>query len=378
MQNAIVTVADSTYLPAACCTLLSCVGDGEAEAREKLFLLACDVSAEDAENASSFFKTRGVAVEIVAVGANRLRPFRIDGYVSAATYSKLILPDFFDDRWDKLLYLDADTKITVRLQTLLEANLHGRPVGAVHDYLQYMIYGIGDSRRRLGLRADAPYFNGGVLCFDWRATIASGLLQRAQTFATENAHLCISHDQDALNKAFEGAWTPLDPRWNFMTVAVPDDVLRLDYPARFRPYIAHFAGQVKPWMANFPERFEHHRAWYRDVLRDSPWPHFAAPANVQPGETPVTSDADRLKGRFLAQRRRLRAAFERLPLSKARAAQRLRKPAARKFPAAEESEGGEANPELACLFDLMVAEAASSEKRDAHLGEFLAGKAHRP
>jgi lipopolysaccharide biosynthesis glycosyltransferase len=361
MRNAIVTVADSRYLPAACCTLLSCVGDGEADAQEKLFLLACDVSAEDEENASSFFQNRGAAVEIVAIGANRLQPFRIDGHVSAATYSKLILPDFFDDRWDRLLYLDADTRIMVRLQTLLEANLHGRPVGAVHDYLQYMIYGIGDTRKRLDLRADAPYFNGGVLCFDWRAAIASGRLQRALTFATESAHLCVSHDQDALNKAFEGAWTPLDPRWNFMTVAVPDDVLRLDYPVRLRPYIAHFAGQVKPWMANFPECFEYHRTWYRDLLRDSPWPNFAASANAPSSETPAASGTDRLKEWFLVQRGRFRAAFERLPPEEVAAAQRPRSAVARKCPPAGTCEDGEANPELEHLLDLMVAEAGSSD-----------------
>jgi lipopolysaccharide biosynthesis glycosyltransferase len=371
MQNAIVTVADSKYLPAACCALLSCVADGEVEAGARMFLLGCDVSTGEAEKVRSVLKKWGASVEIVAIDASRFEPFRIDGYVSAATYSKLILLDFFDDRWDRLLYVDADTRIMVRLQTLLETNLHGRPVGAVHDYLQYMIYGIGDSRRRLALRADAPYFNGGVLCFDWRATIASGLLQRAQTFATDSAYLCMSHDQDALNKAFEGAWTPLDPRWNFMTVAVPDEVLRLDYPARLRPYIAHFAGQVKPWMANFPERFEHHRAWYRDSLRDSPWPHFAAP-----GETPKTSGADRLKGWFSAQRGRFKAVGRFSP-AEAAAVQRPRNAAALKFPPPEASENREANPELEHLLDLMVAEAASSDKRDAHLGEFLADTANR-
>jgi lipopolysaccharide biosynthesis glycosyltransferase len=361
MRNAIVTVADSKYLPAACCAILSCVGDGEAETRARFFLLACDVAARDAEKARSFLTSRGASTEIVVIGADRLQPFRIDGYVSAATYSRLLLPEFFDDRWDRLLYLDADTRIVVRLQTLLDASLYGQPVGAVHDYLQYMIFGIGGSRKRLALRSDAPYFNAGVVCFDWRATIRSGLLQRARSFAIESARLCSFHDQDALNKAFEGAWTPLDPRWNFMTVAVPEDVLRLDYPARLRPYIAHFAGPVKPWMANFPERYEPHRTWYRNMLRDSPWPHFAAPANSPLGETPATPAAERLKGWLFAQRGRLRAAFERLSPAEATAARRLQNAAPRK-----PAEDGEANPELEHLLDLMVAEAAGPDMRDAN------------
>jgi lipopolysaccharide biosynthesis glycosyltransferase len=362
MQNAIVTAVDSKYLPAACCTLLSCAGDGETEAEKKFFLLACDVSTGDVEKAHRFLKSRDASVEIIVIGADRFQPFRVDGYVSAATYSRLLLPEFFDDRWDRLLYVDADTRIMVRLQTLLDTSLHGRPVGAVHDYLRYLIYGMGDSRKRLALRSEAPYFNAGVICFNWRATIASGLLRRAKSFAIENAHLCVSHDQDALNKAFEGAWAPLDPRWNFMTVAVPDDVLRLDYPARLRPYIAHFAGPVKPWMANFPVRYEHHRAWYRDLLRDSPWPHFAAPAEASTSETLVTSGIARQKGLF-ARDGGLRVAFERLS--------RLGRGLSSRYRISKPSTDGElgisgllspqdgvACPGLEQLFDLMVAEAA--------------------
>ena len=266
MRNAIVTAADSKYLPAACCALLSCIKDGEAQA--KLFMLVCGASAEDAKKADSFFRSRGIFVEIITVGADRFRQFRIDGHISASTYSRLLLSELFDDQWDRLLYVDADMRAMVPLQTLLNVNLYGRPVGAVHDYLQYLIYGVEGSRTRLGLRSDAPYFNAGVICFDWRATIASGLLQRAKAFAIESPHLCKSHDQDALNKAFEGAWAQVDPRWNFMTVAIPEKVLRLDYPARFRPYISHFAGPVKPWMAGFPARYENHRAWYREVLEE--------------------------------------------------------------------------------------------------------------
>lgn len=346
MRNAIVTATDSRYLPAACCALLSCVEGGGAEAKANLFILACDVTAEDTKKAERFLRSRGAGAEIIVIAADHFRPFRIDGYVSASTYSRLLLPEFFGDLWDRLLYVDADARVMVPLQPLLHADLRGRPVGAVHDYLRYLIYGVAESRTRLKLRSDAPYFNAGVVCFDWRATIASGLLERAKAFAIENPHLCKSHDQDALNAAFEGAWAPLDPRWNFMAVAVPDEVLRLDYPARFRPYIAHFAGPVKPWTGSFPARFEHHRAWYRDLLRDSPWPEFAASACTAPDETPTVSPADCLKW-FSRQRGRWRAAFGRV-LS----------------PETAIAHGGP-NPKLERLFEDMVNEAAGSGTVDA-------------
>ena len=354
------TAADSNYLPAACCTLLSCAHDGCAAVNARYFLLAYDISVQEVENARSFLKNRGASVEIIKIQTQRFRGFRVDDSVTAATYSKLLLSEYFDDRWGRLLYLDADTRVMVRLETLLEAKLHGKVVGAVHDYLQYIIFGMEESRARLGMQTDAPYFNAGVLCFDWPATIASGLLKRARSFGIESAHLCISHDQDALNKAFEGVWAPLDPRWNFMTVAMPEDILRLDYPASLRPYISHFAGPLKPWMANFPQRYENHLSWYREMLRDSPWPYFVALTDAPSSATTKASSAVCLKVWLLAQRRRLRAALELFLSRQVVAARRPQNTRPRKSPSTETSDD-EANPELEHLLNLMVAEASSSD-----------------
>ena len=343
--NAVVTAVDSKYLPAACCALLSCVGAGEVDPQTAFFLLACGVSSDDAEKARSFLKGRGVPTEIFVIEDDRFQQFRVDSYVSAATYARLLLPQFFDDRWDRLLYLDADTRVVSQLKPLINASLHGKPIGAVHDYLRYMIYGMQECRERLSLRSSSPYFNAGVVCFDWRATVASGLLHKAQAFALESAHLCRSHDQDALNKAFEGAWTPLDPRWNLMTVAIPDEVFRLYYPGSIFPYISHFAGPIKPWTANFPERFSHHGAWYRDLLHGSPWPHFAVPATVS--ATPAPLGEDRQKGWFPAQRKSIQIAIKRLSNVGATAIRRRRN-----------TKRDESNRDLKRLLDQMIAEAA--------------------
>jgi lipopolysaccharide biosynthesis glycosyltransferase len=344
MRNAIVTAADANYLPAACCALISCVRDGEAGYLAKLFLLAHDVPGEDLQEAERFLRYHGTSAEIIPLDVDRFRRFRIDGYVSASTYTRLLLADVFDDRWDRLLYVDSDMRVTMPLRGLFEANLRERPIGAVHDYMRYLIYGLKHSRERLGLQPDAPYFNAGLVCFDWRATIASGLLQKATAFAIENPNLCESHDQDALNKAFEGSWTPLDPRWNFMVVAVPDHVLRLYYPERLRPYVAHFAGSVKPWMTDFPARYEDHRAWYQELLRESPWPEFTARASIRTMANPARSTQVRLRALLSKQRGRLKAAMDRLLHGSAMGP-------------------GYHNTKLAALLDDMIEEAANLTDR---------------
>ena len=98
MRNAIVTAADSKYLPAACCALLSCIGDGEIEVGTNLFVLAFDVSAEAAKTAEAFLKSRGASAEVIVLSADHFGKFRVDGYVSASTYSRLLPPEFFDGR----------------------------------------------------------------------------------------------------------------------------------------------------------------------------------------------------------------------------------------------------------------------------------------
>ena len=97
-------------------------------------------------------------------------------------------------------------------------------------------------RSRLSLPPGAPYFNSGVMLFDLAAIRAQGQLEAARDFATNHRDLCIDHDQDALNVAFQGKWQVLDWRWN--AVSLYGDLMKK------RPFIRHFTGK-KPW---FPDK----------------------------------------------------------------------------------------------------------------------------
>jgi lipopolysaccharide biosynthesis glycosyltransferase len=289
MRNAIVTAADREYLPAAVCALLSCANEGAVGIGTALFLLAIGCSAAEVDDVRGFLKRQGVSAQVVAIAAERLQPFQASNGLGVATYARLLLREDFDDRWNRLLYLDADVRVMVPLEPLFDVDLAGSPLGAVHDYVQYLISGIDESRRRLSLASHSTYFNAGVLLFDWPVAQRSGLLNRARIFAEEYAHLCTFHDQDALNVAFEGAWAPLDPRWNLLIAPIPPELLRLDYPDHLRANIAHFTGPAKPWMANYPlgeKAYGAHRAWYQNALRGSPWRDFVArPAEAAPEST---------------------------------------------------------------------------------------------
>jgi lipopolysaccharide biosynthesis glycosyltransferase len=264
MRTAIITVSDEKYLPAACCTLLSCAKSGKVQSN--LFLVAENVSPHSIQAAHRFMRTRGVAVDIID---HRFESadYRVDGYITPAAYTRLHLDRYFNRQWDRLLYLDADTRVVAPLQPLLSTNLQGRALGAIEN--------LRDTPEAIrAITKDAPYFNSGVLLFDWPATLQSGLLDLARRFAQDRPDLCKWHDQDALNAAVGGDWTPLDQCWNFTS-------FRARRLSGCRAKLIHYTGIRKPWGLT---RYSCHLAdglWYRRTLRDSPWPDFAEPVPLR-------------------------------------------------------------------------------------------------
>jgi lipopolysaccharide biosynthesis glycosyltransferase len=262
MKTAIVTISDEHYLPAACCALLSCIQGGRVNDQVELFLIGDGVSPSALDNGRRFLAYQKVPAQVI-----ERRPetamYRVDRWVSRATYARLHLDEYFDGSWQRILYLDADTRVMAPLQPLLDCDLRGRALGAVD-------HGEHDHVSRLSMADDAPYLNAGVLLFNWPEVVSSNLLIQAREFALSNSDLCLYWDQDALNKVFEGLWAPLDPRWNFLRAMIER------YP-NIRPYIKHYSEPEKPWGKEKKPYWLDDALWYRRVLRNSAWPDFATP-----------------------------------------------------------------------------------------------------
>ncbi len=160
-------------------------------------------------------------------------------------YLRLWLPDHFADRYDRLLYADADTRIaTPLLSRLLETDLGPHPLGAVVDKAQWIrpntpIHDFADR----GIDS-TRFFNSGVLLIDtanWRARDMLARMLAAKD-ANPNFHF---HDQSLLNIALRGSFAELSPHWNWQ------------WPQRFArftrqkaPGIVHFTSRPKPWHAH--------------------------------------------------------------------------------------------------------------------------------
>jgi lipopolysaccharide biosynthesis glycosyltransferase len=269
---AIVTVADRRFLPAACCQLISTAKHLTCDSGVLLFMVVCDVTEEDISSVNHFFKMRGMSVEVVVPDfvENMLTP--LETRWPRAAYLRLYFDYIFDHRWKRIVYLDADTRVCAPLSPLLTADLRGQPIGAVHDFIYYVTGNIHRRRRDLFLAKDAPYFQSGVMVFDWQKMLASDGLAAARRFLTEHPEACYeAPDQDALNATFENQWAPLDPRWN-------SHELDLMFGGSLKPRIMHFTS-IKPWSRERPRAWREAAAWYRRELAGSPWPGFVESQN---------------------------------------------------------------------------------------------------
>ena len=115
------------------------------------------------------------------------------------------------------------------------------------------------------------------MLIDRRRWTKSSVGELAHEYARGHGEQLVCWDQDALNWAVDGRWSPLDRRWN----AIPVDVLMATSPFEYfgepaiswanlvevarDPFIAHFAGPCKPWNESYPDTLLAQE--YRSVAR---------------------------------------------------------------------------------------------------------------
>ena len=184
-----------------------------------------------------------------------------------AAYLRLYFDKIFGPDVERVIYLDADTRVRTELSPLLNVELYGKPVGAVHDLFYYVTNRIGGRRQVLSLNSDAPYLQSGVMVFDWKLTLDLGILAKARRFIEQYPELCVeAPDQDALNAVLQNKWTPIDPRWNFHESY-------LMYANAHTAFIEHYTSS-KPWTRKRYPAWKSASDWYRQQLSDTDWSDF--------------------------------------------------------------------------------------------------------
>lgn len=167
------------------------------------------------------------AVEVV----QRMYGDRSIKRITAASMLRFFIGDILPVEYKTAIYIDPDTVIARDISPLLNYELK-TPLAAMPE-LQIELPANPSF-------ADSAHFNSGVMVIDvkyWRVAKASKLLLRT---ASKFNDWTGSTDQDILNYAFKGNWTPLPISFNYLINIYPDWTIE-------DPLVVHWAGQRKPW-----------------------------------------------------------------------------------------------------------------------------------
>lgn len=173
------------------------------------------------------------------------------GYVSRATYLRLLLPRLLPAHVERLLYLDCDILCAGSLRELFDLDLRGNVLGAVRDAHAGSLSDMGGLpglARYPDLDPDAPYFNAGVLLIDLPGWRDQRITERCFEYVRRHADEARFTDQDALNHTLHGNWLRLPKTWNHMLAEI--DPSTADGIAQAR--VIHSIGPVKLWDDSCP------------------------------------------------------------------------------------------------------------------------------
>lgn len=264
--------ADERYAPycgAMLHSLLSSHPGGRAAIH---FLHGPDLRAVTRQRLQALAARHQAPIHFHAVAAERVGELpRVSRFPREIWY-RIFLPQVLPDL-ERVLYLDADTLVTDRLDELWNVPLNEHLVAAVPNVV------VLEHRAAIeALELDpADYFNSGVLLMNLARMRETGATQAIVACAHRHGERSMLPDQDALNAALARRWLRLPPRWNCMNSVFFLDGAKELFGAALvaeavgQPAILHFEGPSihKPW--HFLNRHPF-RDRYHVHLRAAGWP----------------------------------------------------------------------------------------------------------
>lgn len=236
-------IADERYAMHSAVMLYSAIANMDARRHEGMHVYFADagLTTESRKRIRAVVEPLDAQIDWYTPDERLVADIPLPDWQKPATYYKLFLPHYLDDRCARLLYLDVDTVVLHDLSDLWETDLEGKVVGGVPDSKEpTLVERAPDSWQYYhsqGFSGDTPFYNGGVLLIDvdqWREKDFTRRVIEARTSA---GHAVSHGDQDGLNLALRGNWKQLEAQWNVLA-----STLEATDHAEEGPHILHFAG----------------------------------------------------------------------------------------------------------------------------------------
>lgn len=175
------------------------------------------------------------------------------GSLSIATYHRLFLPSIFENTYEYIIYLDADTYINKPFYSDLIyfiSNIKNSfCVAAAADELQisYSPHFKGKEKSFESYvspyhKFDHIYRNAGVIVFDTKNYNEDEILSKVLKYSFKNHDKLTFHDQSALNSTLLSSIALIPFSFNFQVHKYTYNLVN-----EMNPYIIHFIGAQKPW-----------------------------------------------------------------------------------------------------------------------------------
>lgn len=262
---AIVTCVTPNWLPPAAVTLLSCAQHG-AEEFADLIILCAGATAGDETNLQSFNSHHGIQIKLLNVVPGDLSGID-SGRLGVGAILRLKLNEFLPHEFKKVLYIDSDVLCMQTLSKLFAMSLDGFAFAAVESTaMMPVINKTAEAHlKSIGMATTAPYFNSGIVLFDWTTILKTDFFKDCLTTLKSRTDWRF-HDQDVMNIAALGKWKKLHQKYNVTKKTA--DYLSID------PVFRHFNGAAKPWNSKSRFGFARYHKYYADSLSGTPWQSF--------------------------------------------------------------------------------------------------------
>lgn len=205
------------YAPYAGVSITSLLENNRHFGEIRIFILGEGLSRESSRRLTE--AVSGYGREIIFIDTEsqikKMKEINMPAYRgSYAANLRLFLPYLVDETVEKILYLDADTAVTGRLDGLLTAAGGDRPLYMVLDSLGMK------HKEEIGLGAEDLYYNSGVILFNLREWKRRKLSDKIADHVKHVRSNYPAPDQDLLNVVCRGQIGTLPPQYNFQPVHV--------------------------------------------------------------------------------------------------------------------------------------------------------------